>query len=96
MSSDYLDRALKCLNDGKALVLGPAEDGGYVLIGMNDKYPGIFEDISWGTNSVLQETIAKAEKIGLDYFCLEPLWDVDRPDDLRRLSELEPVFKWIQ
>ena len=96
LSSDYLDRALKCLNDGKALVLGPAEDGGYVLIGMNDKYPGIFEDISWGTSSVLQETIAKAEKIGLDYFCLEPLWDVDRPDDLRRLSELEPVFKWIQ
>ena len=96
LSSDYLDRALQYLQDGVALVLGPAEDGGYVLIGMNGNYPEIFEDISWGTSNVLKETIVKAEQIGLDYFCLEPLWDVDRPDDLVRLSELEPVFKWIK
>ena len=96
LSYDYLDRALKFLYDGVDLVLGPAEDGGYVLIGMSDNYPEIFEDISWGTSDVLKETILKAEKIGLDYVCLEPLWDVDRADDLARLSELEPFFKWVK
>ena len=96
MSYDYLDRALKCLYDGIDLVLGPSEDGGYVLIGMSDSYPEIFDDISWGTSDVLKETILKAEKIGLDYVCLEPLWDVDRADDLARLSELEPFFKWTK
>ena len=96
LSYDYLDRALQCLKDGVELVLGPAEDGGYVLIGMNDNYPEIFEDISWGTSDVLEETIVNAKRIGINHHCLEPLWDVDRPDDLVRLSELEPVFKWIK
>ena len=95
LSYDYLDRALQYLHDGVDLVLGPAEDGGYVLIGMNNSYSEIFEGISWGTSDVLEETILKAKKIGVDHICLEPLWDVDRPDDLLRLSELESVFKWV-
>ena len=96
MTYDYLDKALRLLSDGTKLVLGPAEDGGYVLIGVNKPYPELFQDIQWGTNKVLEETIQKAKNIGVDYVCLEPLWDVDRPEDLWRLSELEPTFNWVK
>ena len=96
MTYDYLDKALRLLSDGAKLVLGPAEDGGYVLIGVNKPYPELFQDIQWGTNKVLDETIQKAKNIGVDYVCLEPLWDVDRPEDLWRLSELEPTFNWVK
>ena len=95
MTYDYLNNALRLLSDGTKLVLGPALDGGYVLIGVNKSYPELFQDINWGANEVLEKTIQKAKNIGIDYVCLEPLWDVDRPDDLRRLSELEPSLKWV-
>ena len=77
-------------------MLGPAEDGGYVLIGVNKSYPELFQGIKWGGGEVLEKTIQKAKNIGVDYVCLEPLWDVDRPDDLRRLSELEPNLDWVR
>ena len=80
---------------GTELVLGPAEDGGYVLIGVNKSYPELFQGIKWGGDEVLEKTIQKAKKIGVDYVCLESLWDVDRPDDLGRLSELEPNLDWV-
>ena len=63
---------------------------------MNKPYPELFQDIQWGTNKVLEETIQKAKNIGVDYVCLEPLWDVDRPEDLWRLSELEPTLNWVK
>ena len=92
---DYLNKALRLLSGGTELVLGPAEDGGYVLIGVNKSYPELFQGIKWGGDEVLEKTIQKAKKIGVDYVCLEPLWDVDRPDDLGRLSELEPNLDWV-
>ena len=48
------------------------------------------------TKEVLEQTIRKAKKAGLRYSFLDTLWDVDRPDDLLRLSELEPVFEWVK
>ena len=92
---DYLNKALRLLSGGTELVLGPAEDGGYVLIGVNKSYPELFQGIKWGGDEVLEKTIQKAKKIGVDYVCLESLWDVDRPDDLGRLSELEPNLDWV-
>tara|TARA_Y100000814_G_scaffold118260_1_gene84648 strand:- start:353 stop:1429 length:1077 start_codon:yes stop_codon:yes gene_type:complete len=96
MTYDYLNNALRLLSGGTELVLGPAEDGGYVLIGVNKSYPELFQGIKWGGGEVLEKTIQKAKNIGVDYVCLEPLWDVDRPDDLRRLSELEPNLDWVR
>ena len=94
LTLDYLDNALRLLNDGAQLVLGPAEDGGYVLIGVDKSYPELFQGIQWGTDKVFEETKRRAKSIGVDYICLEPLWDVDRPDDIRRLSDLEPSLGW--
>jgi len=69
------------------LVLGPARDGGYYLIGMNNTIPAetytrLFDDINWGTAQVLSQTLQTARESGLRFILLEPLGDVDRPVDL--------------
>ena len=64
------------------LVLGPTNDGGYCLIGMRREIPRLFSGIPWGTGEVLQKTLAIAEDLRLRVFLLDPLDDVDRPEDL--------------
>jgi rSAM/selenodomain-associated transferase 2/rSAM/selenodomain-associated transferase 1 len=69
------------------LVLGPAADGGYYLVGLRRSalsraVPALFRDVAWGTDGVLAETRLRAGKIGLDPVLLEELSDVDRPEDL--------------
>jgi uncharacterized protein len=66
----------------KDLVLGPATDGGYWLIGLRRPAPALFADISWSTNSVLAQTRDRAQSLGLSVKTLDPLPDVDRPEDL--------------
>jgi rSAM/selenodomain-associated transferase 1 len=64
------------------LVLGPAEDGGYYLIGLNCLIPQLFNQIQWGTDRVLAKTKNIAKKLGLSVHYLPILADVDRPEDL--------------
>lgn len=64
------------------LVLGVAEDGGYYLIGLNKTIPKLFENIDWGTDRVLNQTKAIANKLDLKTKYLATLSDVDRPEDL--------------
>ncbi|MBE9208493.1 TIGR04282 family arsenosugar biosynthesis glycosyltransferase [Nostoc sp. LEGE 06077] len=64
------------------LVLGPAIDGGYYLIGVRRLIPELFANIDWGTSQVLKQTVAIAEKIGVSHTYLPALADVDRPEDL--------------
>lgn len=64
------------------LVLGPALDGGYYLIGMQRTIPELFRKIDWGTELVLQQTLAIAQHLNLSYSLLDPLADIDRPEDL--------------
>jgi uncharacterized protein len=64
------------------LVLGPATDGGYYLIGLRSLIPELFSGIDWGTDQVFRQTIAVAEAKGLAIATLTPLTDVDRPEDL--------------
>ena len=72
----------------KQAVLGPAEDGGYYLIGLNRPCPALFEDIPWGRHGVLHKTRDRIRQQGLGCFELYPRWDVDRPEDVRRYREL--------
>lgn len=83
MTADYVDEAQQAL-DKADVVLGPAEDGGYVLIGCRRPYPEIFADIQWGSDAVLSQTIAKATALDLSVTLLGTLWDVDRPEDWQR------------
>lgn len=62
------------------LVLGPAVDGGYYLIGLTEPRPSLFADIDWGTPSVLKQTLAKAHSLTISQ--LAPLHDIDTPQDL--------------
>ncbi len=69
------------------LVLGPALDGGYYLIGLKRKSPELFTGIPWSTNQVLKLTQDKAATIGLKTALLEPWRDVDTMADLQALIE---------
>lgn len=64
------------------LVLGPAVDGGYYLIGLRRLIPELFAGIAWSTAEVLQQTITIAQRLGLAVAELPLLSDVDRPEDL--------------
>jgi hypothetical protein len=70
--------------DTHDVVLGPAEDGGYYLIGLKTPQPQLFAAISWGQSCVLQQTIARATQAHLTVSLLQPLPDIDRPEDLPR------------
>jgi rSAM/selenodomain-associated transferase 1 len=79
--------------DGHDVVLVPAEDGGYVLIGSNAPQPGLFEDIAWSTAAVTAQTRARAATAGVRLALLAPLWDVDTEADLERMERVFPELK---
>ncbi len=75
---------------GDRVALGPAEDGGYYLIGLKAPHVGLFEDIAWSTSAVLDQTRERAASLGLDTVLLPTWYDVDDPRSLRRLvAELQ-------
>ena len=67
------------------LVLGPATDGGYYLIGLRQLFPELFESISWSTNTVFSKTIEIAQANSISYALLPALSDIDLPEDLEKL-----------
>lgn len=69
------------------IVLGPAEDGGYYLIGVSRWHPRLFEDIAWSTDAVLEQTLARADEIGVDVHRLPTWYDVDDLASLQRLAQ---------
>jgi hypothetical protein len=64
------------------LVLGPAQDGGYYLIGLRRLIPELFTGIPWSTAEVLQQTMSIAQRLELSVAHLPLLGDIDRPEDL--------------
>ncbi len=81
LTASHVQEAFGLL-DKYDLVLGPAFDGGYYLICLRTLHKALFEDIPWGTNHVLQETLKRADLLNLKTVLLEKLADVDRPGDL--------------
>jgi uncharacterized protein len=80
-----LRTAFGLLAAGHEAVLGPAADGGYVLIGLNRPCPTLFQGIVWSTPAVLATTRRRLRRAGLNWAELPSGWDVDTPADLRRL-----------
>jgi len=87
LGSGHLRDAAAALAAGNDAVLVPAEDGGYVLVGLARPSPRAFEDIEWGGADVLRDTRARFATLGWRWHELAELWDVDRPADLARLEE---------
>ena len=82
----YLEQAFARLQDHDA-VLGPAADGGYVLIGLRRPAPGLFEGVDWGTHRVLEQTRARLQRLDLCWAELATLHDLDTAADLHSLGE---------
>ena len=82
-----LRTAFGLLAAGHEAVLGPAADGGYVLVGLNRPGPALFRDIAWSTPTVLAATRRRLRRAGMNWAELPPGWDVDTPADLRRLRQ---------
>jgi hypothetical protein len=72
------------------VVLIPAEDGGYVLIGARAAHEELFSGIAWSTASVLQETRARVSSLGLKAIEFPALWDIDTEADLARFERMFP------
>jgi len=69
-------------------VFNPAEDGGYMLVGLRRPLPEVFRDIPWSGPEVMERTRERLRALGVGWRELPPLWDVDRPEDLERLRRL--------
>ncbi|MPZ55830.1 MAG: DUF2064 domain-containing protein [Rhizobiales bacterium] len=72
---------------GDRMVLGPASDGGYYLIGLKHAHRRLFEDILWGTEVVAEQTLKRAKQIGLESVVLPEWYDVDDAETLRWLHD---------
>ena len=81
LTAGDLDAALYALQEGSDVVLGPAEDGGYYLIGMSRYHPALFEDVPWSTRSVLEVTEKRLQQLQLKWLCLTERKDIDTIDD---------------
>ncbi len=84
LCADDLSACAHALHDHDA-VLGPAEDGGYWLLGLRRSDPRLFDDIAWGSAQVLAQTRQRFEELGWRWHEITTRWDVDRPEDLARL-----------
>lgn len=88
LTEQDLEETLTALNQENCCVLAPAEEGGYVLIGLNLQHPELFDNMPWGTALVLEQTRARIKTHNLNHYELREQWDVDVPNDLRRYNAL--------
>jgi len=88
LTEQDLEQALTALNQENEVVLAPAEDGGYVLVGFNRPHPELFDDMPWGTARVLNQTRNRIEHYKLSHHELIEQWDLDTPEDLERYRAL--------
>ncbi len=86
LPKEVVDEAFDHLERAK-VVLGPAEDGGYYLLGCSEWIPELFQNIPWGSSEVLEKTVAALGARNLEADTLIPWYDIDRATDLEKLRE---------
>lgn len=87
LPTEFVERAITALREpGDRVVLGPARDGGYYLVGLKRPHPRLFEDIAWSTPEVLACTMRRADELGLSVVMLPMWYDVDEPQDFLQLQ----------
>lgn len=88
LPASRLQQAVAALaRPGDRMVLGPAEDGGYYLIGLKRAHAAVFADIDWSSEAVTRQTLERAATIGLPVTLLAEWYDVDSPASLQRLRQ---------
>ena len=88
LSPQHFRTAAQALVEGADAVFQPAEDGGYVLVGLQRPQPALFTGIAWSTAVVMAQTRSRAREHGIRMEEMETLWDVDEPADLQRLRAM--------
>ena len=91
IDGDYLHRASDALSDHD-VCLGPAEDGDYGLVGVSGQVPDMFRNIRWSTSDVLADSCRHLNRQRINYALLSLIWDLDRPEDLARYQQQNPVI----
>jgi len=86
-ASTFVKAANELAKAGDHIVLGPADDGGYYLIGLKKLHKGLFEEIDWSTEQVFDQTMHRAGKIGVEVHQLAYGFDVDDQATLARLCD---------
>ena len=89
LTPEVLREAAVALRERDTVVV-PAEDGGYVLIGLRQPVHAVFQHVEWSTERVMAQTRRQLQAAGLTWRELAPLWDVDRFEDVERLLRLFP------
>lgn len=87
LTSATLRDAARRLLEGDEAVFVPAEDGGYVLIGLRQSHACLFDRVPWSTDQVMAETRERLREARLQWREVAAAWDVDRPEDFVRLAE---------
>lgn len=94
INAKYIDTAFTKLTSNRDIVLGPANDGGYGLVGMVKPNQALFKNIAWGSASVLASTLEKSKSLGLRAHLLDSLVDVDYQQDLEILHSKDRLPAW--
>ncbi len=85
-TAEFVRAAELLVAPGQRAVLGPSEDGGYYLIGLQEPHAHLFEDITWSTSVVTEQTLQRAAEIHLPVELLREWYDVDDANSLARLN----------
>jgi uncharacterized protein len=85
LTADHMRTAVDLLRDGIDVIVSPADDGGYVLIGMTEANPRLFAGMAWSATTVMAETRRRLAQLNLSWREPARLWDVDVPEDLDRM-----------
>ena len=85
ITAELIQRSFSLLRTND-IVLGPANDGGFYLLGLSNWSDSIFDEVHWSTETVLEKCIKNIEGLGLSYILLEKLTDVDTLEDLQQIN----------
>ncbi len=88
LAPGHLQEAARSLQTHDACLI-PAEDGGYVLLGLRKMIPEVFENIAWSTPRVLSQTLERLAQAGASVALLPTLWDIDEPFDWQRWQDMK-------
>ncbi len=95
LTCDHLRMAASALREGEDAVFLPAEDGGYVLVGLRRAEARLFTDMPWGSAEVMAETRRRLLQCSMHWREPVLLWDVDGPEDIARLRSSGLMDEWF-
>lgn len=85
----YMIKEAFAVLESNDVVLGPAADGGYYLLGMRKFFPTLLEDKDWSSSDLLMDTILDLKKMNARYYLLKTLNSLNTPEDLDKLSKIQ-------